>query len=69
MPDAGDGRPWRNLITGTEYEPGRWYTERYDYHALPVLALEAGDVVAPIAEAAHAEREPRAQRFGHRRVV
>lgn len=37
VPDAGDGAPWRNLITGTEYEPGRWYVERYDYHALPVL--------------------------------
>lgn len=43
VPDAGDGRPWRNLITGTEYEPGRWYTERYDYHALPVLARPGTD--------------------------
>lgn len=46
VPDAGDGRPWRNLITGTEYEPGRWYTERYDYHALPVLARPGADPFA-----------------------
>lgn len=46
VPDAGDGRPWRNLITGTEYEPGRWYTERYDYHALPVLARPGTDPFA-----------------------
>ena len=46
VPDAGDGRPWRNLITDTEYEPGRWYTERYDYHALPVLARPGTDPFA-----------------------
>ncbi|NEG70523.1 alpha-xylosidase [Bifidobacterium choloepi] len=34
---------WRNLITGTEYEPGHWYTEQYDYHALPVLVRPGTD--------------------------
>ena len=43
VPDAGDDAPWRNLITGTEYEPGRWYVERYDYHALPVLVRPGTD--------------------------
>ncbi|KFI64236.1 alpha-xylosidase [Bifidobacterium cuniculi] len=43
VPDAGDGMPWRNLITGTEYEPGCWYTERYDYHTLPVLVRPGAD--------------------------
>lgn len=43
VPDDGSGMPWRNLITGTEYEPGRWYTERYDYHALPVLVRPGTD--------------------------
>ncbi|PAU68800.1 alpha-glucosidase [Bifidobacterium criceti] len=43
VPDTGDGAPWRNLITGAEYEPGRWYTERYDYHTLPVLARPGTD--------------------------
>ncbi|PLS27566.1 alpha-glucosidase [Bifidobacterium anseris] len=43
VPDAGDGTPWRNLITGTEYEPGRWYVEQYDYHTLPVLVRPGTD--------------------------
>lgn len=43
VPDDGSGMPWRNLITGTEYEPGRWYTEQYDYHTLPVLARPGTD--------------------------
>lgn len=32
-----------NIITGTAYEPGKWYTERYDYHTLPVLARPGTD--------------------------
>ncbi len=38
VPDDGTGQAWTNIITGTAYEPGKWYTEQYDYHTLPVLA-------------------------------
>lgn len=43
VPDDGTGQPWTNIITGTAYEPGKWYTERYDYHTLPVLARPGTD--------------------------
>lgn len=46
VPDAGGpqaGQAWRNLLTGKQYEPGRWYTERYDYHTLPVLVRPGAD--------------------------
>ena len=43
VPDDGTGQPWSNIITKTAYEPGRWYTERYDYHTLPVLARPGAD--------------------------
>lgn len=46
VPDTGDGQPWRNLITGTAYEPGHWYTEQYDYHTLPVLVRPGADPLA-----------------------
>ena len=38
VPDDGTGQAWTNIITDTAYEPGKWYTEQYDYHTLPVLA-------------------------------
>lgn len=38
VPDDGTGEAWMNIITGTAYEPGKWYTEQFDYHTLPVLA-------------------------------
>lgn len=43
VPDDGTGQAWTNIITGTAYEPGKWYTERYDYHTLPVLARPGTD--------------------------
>ena len=46
VPDAGGdhaGEPWANLLTGRTYEPGRWYTEQYDYHTLPVLVRPGAD--------------------------
>ncbi|NMM94923.1 alpha-xylosidase [Bifidobacterium oedipodis] len=41
VPDAGGeqaGQPWVSILTGKAYEPGRWYTETFDYHTLPALA-------------------------------
>lgn len=43
VPDDGSGQPWVNIITKTAYEPGKWYTEQYDYHTLPVLARPGTD--------------------------
>ncbi len=43
VPDDGTGQPWTNIITGAAYEPGKWYTEKYDYHTLPVLARPGTD--------------------------
>ena len=43
MPDDGTGQAWANIITDTAYEPGKWYTEQYDYHTLPVLARPGTD--------------------------
>ena len=43
VPDDGTGQAWTNIITGTAYEPGKWYTEQYDYHPLPVLARPGTD--------------------------
>lgn len=43
VPDDGTGQAWANIITGTAYEPGKWYTEQYDYHTLPVLARPGTD--------------------------
>ena len=43
VPDDGSGQPWTNIITKTAYEPGKWYTEQYDYHTLPVLARPGTD--------------------------
>ncbi len=43
VPDDGSGQAWTNIITGTAYEPGKWYTEQYDYHTLPVLARPGTD--------------------------
>ena len=43
VPDDGTGEAWTNIITGTTYEPGKWYTEQYDYHTLPVLARPGTD--------------------------
>ncbi|WEV66233.1 alpha-xylosidase [Bifidobacterium sp. ESL0764] len=46
VPDAGGehaGEPWKNLITGESYEPGRWYRQTYDYHTLPVLVRPGAD--------------------------
>ena len=46
VPDAGGdhaGEAWANLLTGKTYEPGRWYTEQYDYHTLPVLVRPGSD--------------------------
>lgn len=43
VPDDDTGQAWTNIITGTAYEPGKWYTERYDYHTLPVLARPGTD--------------------------
>lgn len=43
VPDDGTGQPWTNIITKTAYEPGKWYTEQYDYHTLPVLARPGTD--------------------------
>lgn len=43
VPDDGSGQPWTNIITKTAYEPGKWYTEQYDYHTLPVLARPGAD--------------------------
>ena len=43
VPDDGTGEAWTNIITGTAYEPGKWYTEQYDYHTLPVLARPGTD--------------------------
>lgn len=42
-PDDGTGQAWTNIITDTAYEPGKWYTEQYDYHTLPVLARPGTD--------------------------
>ena len=38
---AGD--VWKNLITGEEYKPGRWYEQQYDYHTLPLLVRPGAD--------------------------
>ncbi len=43
VPDDGSGQAWTNIITGTAYEPGKWYTEQYGYHTLPVLARPGTD--------------------------
>ncbi len=43
VPDDGTGQAWINIITGAAYEPGKWYTEQYDYHTLPVLARPGAD--------------------------
>ncbi|KFI44966.1 alpha-D-xyloside xylohydrolase [Bifidobacterium bohemicum] len=46
VPDAGGahaGEAWKDLLSGQEYEPGRWYTQTYDYHTLPVLARPGSD--------------------------
>ena len=43
VPDDGTGEAWMNIITGTAYEPGKWYTEQFDYHTLPVLARPGTD--------------------------
>jgi len=43
VPDDGTGQAWTNIITDTAYEPGKWYTEQYDYHTLPVLARPGTD--------------------------
>lgn len=43
VPDDGTGQAWTNIITDTAYEPGKWYTEQYDYHTLPVLARPVTD--------------------------
>lgn len=43
VPDDGSGQPWTNIITKTAYEPGKWYTEQYDYHTLPALARPGTD--------------------------
>lgn len=43
VPDDGTGQAWANIITDTAYEPGKWYTEQYDYHTLPVLARPGTD--------------------------
>lgn len=43
VPDDGTGEVWTNIITGTAYEPGKWYTEQYDYHTLPALARPGTD--------------------------
>ncbi len=43
VPDDGTGQAWTNIITDTTYEPGKWYTEQYDYHTLPVLARPGTD--------------------------
>lgn len=43
VPDDGTGEAWMNIITGTAYEPGKWYTEQFDYHTLPVLARPGAD--------------------------
>ncbi|WEV59141.1 alpha-xylosidase [Bifidobacterium sp. ESL0728] len=46
VPDAGGehaGEAWKNLLTGETYEPGRWYTQIYDYHTLPVLVRPGCD--------------------------
>ena len=43
VPDDGTGEAWTNIITGTAYEPGKWYTEQYDYHTLPALARPGTD--------------------------
>ena len=43
VPDDGTGQAWTNIITGTAYELGKWYTEQYDYHTLPVLARPGTD--------------------------
>lgn len=50
VPDAGGdqaGKSWKNLLTGEMYEPGKWYTEQFDYHTLPVLVRPGSD---PLAE-------------------
>lgn len=43
VPDDGTGEAWMNIITGTAYEPGKWYTEQFGYHTLPVLARPGAD--------------------------
>lgn len=43
VPDDGTGQAWTNIITDTAYDPGKWYTEQYDYHTLPVLARPGTD--------------------------
>ena len=43
VPVDGTGQAWTNIITDTAYEPGKWYTEQYDYHTLPVLARPGTD--------------------------
>ena len=43
VPDDGTGQAWTNIITDTAYELGKWYTEQYDYHTLPVLARPGTD--------------------------
>lgn len=46
VPDADGehaGEAWVNLLTGSAYEPGRWYTETYDYHTMPVLVRPGSD--------------------------
>ncbi len=47
VPDAGGdqaGKAWTNLLTGRTYEPGRWYTEKFDYHTLPLLVHPGTDL-------------------------
>lgn len=47
-PCAGDGgnAPWRSLLTDKTYEPGHWYTERFDYVTLPLLVRPGTDPLA-----------------------
>ena len=38
------GEEWTNLLTGKKYAPHRWYTEKFDYHTLPLLVRPGADL-------------------------
>ena len=47
VPDAGGdqaGKAWTNLLTGKTYEPGHWYSEKFDYLTLPLLVRPGADL-------------------------
>ena len=55
LPEGG----WTHLMSGRPYVGGRWYTEQYDYHQLPVFVRSGTILIRNLNETGSAAYDDR----------